>query len=660
MRWTILRSRRSLALVLVVAVGCATSTPVGVRRVDAKQVQRQLSGSALTTDRPSTQTRALLTRLDLRDRARRDPDGTLAVLHAGLEPTGDEDRLFALAELSFLDARRTGRRDRALAAAVYAYAFLFPGASGPAPDAFDPRVQVARGLYNRGLAMGLRSDDGREVELEGRGFALPFGDLVFTRNPADLTWAGWRLGRFANAADLEVRGLSNRYRNAGVGAPLAASLVGPAEGTPPPGHNRIPSRLKVPVTAFLRLSDPRAAIASGHVRGSLEVYAEDERTELEVDGRSVPLESERSSSLASMLEGSPIWDFGFAGFRLGDFLPSGQTERLIFLGPYLRGHIPLVLVHGTFSSPAAWAEMVNELENDPVISRRYQIWLFLYNTGNPIPYSGGLLVKSLEEAIAELDAERTDPALQHMVVVGHSQGGLLTKLTAVDSGDRFWSVISSRPLDELGLDPNTTQLLRQSLFYEPLPFVARVVFLATPHQGSYQADRSLARWVSRLVKMPVHITQLAVELATHGREGLYLQSLARPPTSLDNMSSSDRFLRILAELPIDPRIAANSIIAVRGAQGPPFEGGTDGVVRFESARLPGVESELVVDSGHSVQQTQAAIQELRRILLRHAQESGLFPQAPALSPAAAPESAARAPESRPADRRAPRRSSRSP
>mgnify|MGYP000497113637 CR=1 FL=1 len=33
---------------------------------------------------------------------------------------------------------------------------------------------------------------------------------------------------------------------------------------------------------------------------------------------------------------------------------------------------PLVLVHGTFSSPATWAEMVNELENDPVIAEHFQ------------------------------------------------------------------------------------------------------------------------------------------------------------------------------------------------------------------------------------------------------------------------------------------------
>src|SRR5262249_19210041 len=203
-----------------------------------------------------------------------------------------------------------------------------------------------------------------------------------------------------------------------------------------PGHERIPPRLKVPVTAFLRIQDVREGIASGRVRGDLELYSNDAQSALRVDGRTVPLETETSTSLAYTLEGAPIWDFGFAGFRLGDFIPGGQTERLIFMEPYRPGRIPLVLVHGTFSSPATWAEAVNELQNDPIVSRRYQIWLFIYNTGNPIAFSGGLLVQSLKDAVAELDPGGRDPALQHMVVVGHSQGGLLTKLTVVDSGDR--------------------------------------------------------------------------------------------------------------------------------------------------------------------------------------------------------------------------------
>jgi hypothetical protein len=67
-----------------------------------------------------------------------------------------------------------------------------------------------------------------------------------------------------------------------------------------------------------------------------------------------------------------------------------------------------------------------------------------------------------------------------MVVIGHSQGGLLTKMTAIDSGTRLWDVAYKRPLDSLDVKPETRALLRRTGFLTPLPFVKRVVFLATP------------------------------------------------------------------------------------------------------------------------------------------------------------------------------------
>ena len=53
---------------------------------------------------------------------------------------------------------------------------------------------------------------------------------------------------------------------------------------------------------------------------------------------------------------------------------------------------------------------------------------------------------------------------------------------------------------------------------------------------------------------------------------------------------------------------------------PPY-GQSDGVVRFESAHLDWVASELVVPrSGHSVQRNPIAIEEVRRILVEHADQ----------------------------------------
>lgn len=601
-----------LALVLA-----ACSTPVGVERAHPREVHRELTANALNSGQPSAPTRELLTRLDLLAAFDRDPDGTIATLHEGLAPAGDLDRLFALAELSFLAARDGRRRDHALAAAVYAYAFLF-GGEGPPVDVFDPRLQTARGLYNRGLTLGLAGEHRSEVVIAAVRAPLPFGAIDVGVDSDETQWFGWRLDRFVSAADFRVRGLRNRYRTPGIGAPLTATLGPPLDGVPaPPGARFVPARLRVPVTAFLHLDDVRAGIASGHVVGRLELFGADEHTELIVDGQVVPRERETSSSLAYMLEGAPIWEFGFAGFRLGDLLPVTATEQLVMLHPYQPGRIPLVLVHGTFSSPATWAELVNELENDPEIAPRYQPWLFLYPTGNPIAYSGGVLVETLRNAIATLDPQGGDPALRRMVVVGHSQGGLLAKLLVVDSGDRFWAGVSRRPIEELALAPESVAILRRSLFFTPQPFIGRVVFMATPHGGSHLSDFRVASWLSRLVQTPASLTQLTLDFVTHGRDALVMRSVSRLPTSLDNMSSRNPFLRTLHELPIAPGVPAHSIIAVRG--GPPPEGRGDGVVRFESAQLPGVASELVVDSGHSVQTRQRAIQELRRILLEHAE-----------------------------------------
>jgi len=45
--------------------------------------------------------------------------------------------------------------------------------------------------------------------------------------------------------------------------------------------------------------------------------------------------------------------------------------------------------------------------------------------------------------------------------------------------------------------------------------------------------------------------------------------------------------------------------------------GDDGVVKYSSAHITGVESELVVRSGHSCQGMPKTIEEVRRILREH-------------------------------------------
>ena len=111
----------------------------------------------------------------------------------------------------------------------------------------------------------------------------------------------------------------------------------------------------------------------------------------------------------------------------------------------------MVFVHGTASGPGRWADMLNSLENDPWLRTRFQYWFFYYDTGNPITYSADVLRTSLRLIVEQLDPDGTDAALRQMVVIGHSQGGLLAKMTAIDSGTRVMEYGEQRPLDELML-----------------------------------------------------------------------------------------------------------------------------------------------------------------------------------------------------------------
>ena len=429
-------------LASLLAVGCAT--PVGVKRIRPEEADRELTASVLTTGRPGASSQEFLYRLNLSAQYREFPARTIAELHAGLGQGDEPSRLFALAELSFDYAEHGGGRSYDLSAAAYAWAFLFPDDPAARPDGYDPRVRTAMDLYNRGVTEGLAGDTGETVDLSARRVALPYGSLQLDVDPSGFVFGGYPLVDFTSLADFRIRGLRNRYRHRGIGAPLAAS-VEKGEGPVDPW---IGPRVKVPVTALLRFDDPRRGMSEGALHGTLELFDANASATTQIGDLSVPLESERTAALAYQLQGSPLWDFEIAGFRRGDFSLVESRDNLFMLQPYRPGRIPVVFVHGTASSPLRWAEMTNELMNDPVLGQRYQFWFYLYNTGNPVPYSAMGLREGLQHAVAEADPNGTDAALHQMVVIGHSQGGLLAKMTVVDSGTRFWNNVSSLPFEQ--------------------------------------------------------------------------------------------------------------------------------------------------------------------------------------------------------------------
>jgi len=610
---------RALSTLALASLLGACASPIGIRTADPREVQRYLTRSALTVDEPSDFSLIELRRYDLLQAYDDEPDAALAKLRAEALAEGlPAYALFALAELWFLRASETGQQAGFAASALYAYALLFPGEERPLPDPLDPRTRIAADVYNRALTLAFKRTKQGTLALDGSGLIeLPFGHLDVLRSPELLQLDENTLYDLRPVAELELRGLRNRYRRPGIGAPLAAKTR-PLPGVVPVVP--VGPVVNVPLTAVIVFDSPLEGIRTGDVHARLELLATLDTDSIEIDGRPVPLEAEPTAALAMALSESQFWKQEIQLF-LGKALGVRKGSGLVALRPYRKGRIPAVFVHGTASSPARWADMANDLSADPRLRARYAFWFFSYDSGNPIAYSGSQLRDALTQAALRADPSDTDPCVRDMVVLGHSQGGLLTKLTAIDSGNVFWASISDRPFDEVDLAPEEKELLRKALFVKPLPFVGEVIFLATPQRGSYLAGPQLVRRLAEyFVRLPSNVVRAGADIARLAPAGAGALPLNRMPTSIDNMSPGNRFIKNLASIPVSPTVTAHSIIAVDSDA--PLDEAGDGVVKYQSAHIEGVESELIVRSPHSgMQAAPQTIEEVRRIFLDHSARS---------------------------------------
>jgi pimeloyl-ACP methyl ester carboxylesterase len=303
--------------------------------------------------------------------------------------------------------------------------------------------------------------------------------------------------------------------------------------------------------------------------------------------------------------------------------PASMTELLRYeptglslLSPFARGKVPVVFIHGLWSNPASWHRMIAAFEADPAIKDRYQFWTFGYSTGDPIPYSAHLLRRNLDEARGKFDPDRSDTAFDRMVVVGHSMGGLLTKMMAVDAGDRLWRAVSERPFGELQGEKEDLDLFRDGLLFAVRPEVRRVVYIATPHRGSHLDRGPLQHIGTRLVRTPDPLRVAHHRLMARNGPTFFREHFRKGvPSSIDELEWGSPILTGLAGLNSTPTLKVHSIIAVR--PGSPPADRTDGLVSYASAHVDGVVSEKVVASGHLCQEHPEVIAEVRRILAEH-------------------------------------------
>jgi pimeloyl-ACP methyl ester carboxylesterase len=583
-------------MLLFCAAGCGRTGGVALRRVPSDDLLASLKPASWTQPQPSMRTVQLLRRYDLVEQSRRDTQGLLDVMQQLDAARPSAEMQLAMAELACLAAMRHQAQDPARALALYAatvshaYAYLFDEALAAQRNPYDPQYRGACDLYNRGLQGMLRGLNYRDQLRPGARHTVGAGErsieiVVAVRSP---TWRPEDFDRFEFASDYDVTGLTNRHQTYGLGVPLIAVRSKKPDHRSP-GERYYPPDLSFPATAFLRLGTAKAGEATTGtvIRAVLELYDPLVSTDIVVENRLVPLESDLTTPLAYFLDNPQFGDYTLSTTGLLDPSNSRKMQGLYMLEPYQPGKIPVLMVHGLWSSPMTWLEMFNDLRSQPDIRQRYQFWFYLYPTGQPFWHSAAELREELATLRQRLDPQGREPALDEMVLVGHSMGGLVAMLQALDGGDDYWRTASSRPPEALRTRPETRQALSSALLFRANPSIRRVVTIGTPFRGSDYVTTS-SRWVARkFIKLPDMVAAGVNQLRRDNPGAIPPDSVIDITTGIDSLAPDSPLLPVLLASPRPTWVRHHNIVGVVEKENwlGRLAGGGDGVVPFESASL---------------------------------------------------------------------------
>jgi hypothetical protein len=324
------------------------------------------------------------------------------------------------------------------------------------------------------------------------------------------------------------------------------------------------------------------------------------------------LAADLTAPLLDMLGGMPAND------NVMNFLqPYGSADtrpRLELLEPHRPGRVPVVFIHGLGSDEGTWFDLLNELRVRPWFLKRFEPWLFHYPTGASFLQTSAELRRQLTATVRRFDPEGKDPAMQHLILVGHSMGGLHAKLQVVEPGTALWDSIACVPFNEVRMRSSIRRQVAPGYFFKPLPFVNRVVYIATPHAGSSLASLAVGRVASATVQQPEESLAIHREVLGGNPGAFYSDYVRAPPTTVDILEPKSRILQALHGLRPSCRVTMHSIIG-NGITWP-LSGPGDNVVPVTSARLPGVDQRQpdVAD--------RARRRRLRRARARRAGQSG--------------------------------------
>src|SRR4029079_13622979 len=538
------RAACALIALAMLPAGCAQQRYITLREKPNPFFSSALNVFPRHEPRPTARTLQLLRRYNLLELQEKKPEIALTKLQQEIEADPDPDKICSYAELAYLDGQRlqAGNKpkdalDAYATSVAHAYWFLLDPKLDRFRNPYDPEFRRACDLYNDSLTAAmrlvikqnkLRPGDTQIIQTGKKQFQVQ----VVLRGP----WHAEDIERLEFVSDYQLEdGLTNRYHTYGLGVPLIAVRRSHKEESP--AERYYPPGLCFPVTAFLRVEPQTREQASAEVyRCTLELYDPLFSSEIAVCGRLVPLETDLTTPLAYFLDNPAFKEKDLATIGLLNPNEAQGIKGLYMVEPFDPNRIPVVMVHGLWSSPTTWMEMFNDLRAFPEIRSRFQFWFFLHPTGQPFLVSAAQLRDTLAEVRATLDPQIRNPNLDQLVLVGHSMGGLVSMMQTLESGDDFWRLLSNKALEDLRATPDEKARLAKTFYFHPNSSVKQVVTLGTPHRGSDFANAATRELGRRLIRLPQMMLELGNTFALANPGFFTNMDLLTTNTSIDSLA----------------------------------------------------------------------------------------------------------------------------
>ncbi len=615
------------------SVGCSSQRFLVRRDTPANPLAIPLQITSNKGPQVSSRTEYVLRRYALSELYGEDPAACLEELQTFLETEVDGELVYSIAELAYILGKRAEKqRDYPRSLDMYgvsvsnAYMYLFSSEFDLVRNPYDPQFRGACDLYNESLESTLRLVNAQGNLHPGTSYKVTTGEQTYeVATVVRGNWSHSDFERFEFVSDFKLEGLPASGLTYGLGVPLiAVRKKGDAND---PREKYYPDGLSFPVTALLRVVRPGTMPGKGAVHRHhcvLELHDPLASSDLSLAGRLVPLQTDLSTALAYFLDSPQFRQKDSATKGLFNPQLTQQHRGIYMLEPFDPKRIPVLMVHGLWSSPVTWMPMFNDLRSFPELRKNYQFWFYQYPTGQPFWMSSTQMREDIATLRQDLDPDHRFQALDQTVLVGHSMGGLVSRMQTIDSRDEFWNILSDEPFENLQGEQEDVAKLRQAAFFKPNRDVKRVVTIGTPHRGSDYANDT-TRWLSRkLITLPTMMVATGQNLVSKNPGVFQNADLLINNTSIDSLSPDSPVFPAMLRAPRAPWVTYHNIVGLVphrkffGGEGQPSD---DGVVTFESAHMDDVASEIVVTSEHqSIHRNPKAILEVRRILMLHLED----------------------------------------